>query len=68
MALTLKAARVNSNLTRPTVIERLNAEYGIKITVNTLANYENSKSQPDINTGKALAAIYGLSVDNIIFL
>lgn len=69
MALTLKAARVNVELTRPEVIKRLKAEYGIKISINTLANYENVKksSQPDITTGKALAAIYGKSVDDIKF-
>lgn len=68
MALTLKAARVNTGLTRPDVIKRLKDDFGIEISVNTLANYENSKSQPDINTGKALADIYGMSVNDIIFL
>lgn len=68
MAITLKAARVNANMTRPEVIKRLFDEYGIKIKVNTLGNYEKGQSQPNINTGKALANIYGLSVDDIIFL
>lgn len=68
MAITLKAARVNAELTRPAVIERLKDEHGVEISVNTLANYENKQSQPDITTGKALASIYGLSVDDIIFL
>ena len=68
MAFTLKAARVNVELTRPAVIKRLKDEYGIKISVNTLANYENKQTQPDINTGKALASIYGMSVNDIIFL
>lgn len=68
MSITLKAARINAELTRPDVVERLKSEYGIEISVNTLANYENKVSQPDINTGKALAAIYGKSVDDIIFL
>jgi transcriptional regulator with XRE-family HTH domain len=69
MAISLKAARVNAGLSRPVVIKRLNDEHGIKISVNTLANYENkAKAQPDINTGKALASIYGMSVDDIIFL
>lgn len=67
MSLSLKAARVNVGLTRPEVIQSLKIRYGIEISVNTLANYENGKSQPDINTGKALASIYGLSVDNIKF-
>ena len=70
MAVSLKAARTNAELTRPVVIKRLYDEYGIKLSVNSLANYENKrkKSQPDIITAKALASIYGMSVDDIIFL
>ena len=67
MSLSLKAARVNAKMQRPMVVQQLKSEYGIKISVNTLANYENHKSTPDINTGKALASIYGMSVDDIIF-
>lgn len=69
MAITLKAARINAELTRPEVKRRLKDEYDIDISVNTLANYERKKgTQPDITTGKALAAIFGKSVDDIIFL
>ena len=68
MALLLKAARVNAELSRPVVVKKLEDDHGISISVNTLANYENKKSQPDINTGKALASIYGMSVNDIIFL
>lgn len=67
MSLSLKAARINSGLIRADVIKKLKDEYSIEISVNTLGNYENSKSQPDINTGKALASIYGMSVDDIKF-
>lgn len=67
MAISLKAARVNAEMTRPAVIERLKTEYGIEISVNTLANYESKQSQPDVSTAKALASIYGMSVDNIAF-
>ena len=67
MSLSLKAARVNSGLTRGEVVQRLEEMYGIEISVNTLGNYENNKSTPDINTGKALASIYGMSVDDIKF-
>lgn len=67
MAISLKAARVNAVLTRPEVIRRLKEEYGIKISINTLSNYENKKVQPNIETGKALASIYGRSVDDINF-
>lgn len=68
MALSLKAARVNAQLSRPEVVERLKAEYGVEITVNTLASYENKATQPNIITAKALASIYEMSIDDIIFL
>ena len=67
MAITLKAARINKGYTRPDVIKLL-SEKGIKISINTLASYAKATTQPDITTGKALAAIYGMSVDDIIFL
>lgn len=68
MAITVKAARINADMTRPAVIKQLKSDYDIEISVNTLANYEKKLTQPDINTGKALASIYGVSVDDIIFL
>ncbi len=68
MSLSLKAARINAGLTRPEVVARLKSEFDISITVNTLGNYEKAGgTQPDINTGKALASIYGMSVDDIKF-
>ena len=67
MALTLKAARVNKGYTRPDVIGLL-AEKGIKLSVNTLASYENKITQPDISVAKMLASIYEMSIDDIIFL
>ena len=68
MAISLKAARINAELSRPAVLKKLEAEKGVKISVNTLASYENKKTQPDIITASALASIYGMSVDDIIFL
>ena len=69
MGLSLKAARINVDLTRAEVKKRLKAEFDIDISINTLANYEKKGgTQPDIITGKALASIYGKSVDDIIFL
>jgi transcriptional regulator with XRE-family HTH domain len=54
-------------LTRPEVKRRLKDEYNIEISVNTLSSYENKATQPNIETGKALASIYGMSVDDIKF-
>ena len=62
MKITLKAARVNVGLTQEDVAKQL------KKSKQTIVNYENGKSIPDIATGKALAALYGMSVDDIIFL
>ena len=62
MKITLKAARVNAGLTQEQVAKSL------KKSKNTIVNYESGKSTPDIETGKALAALYGCSVDDLIFL
>lgn len=62
MAITLKAARVNAGLTQK------EAAKALKISKNTLANYEAYKSKPNIEMAQNIAALYGLSVDGIIFL
>ena len=62
MKITLKAARVNAGLTQEEVAKK------VKKSKNTIVSYENGKSSPDMVTGKALAALYGCSVDDLIFL
>lgn len=62
MKITLKAARVNRGLTQEDVAKEL------KKSKTTIVNWENGKSTPDIETGKALAALFGCSVDDLIFL
>ena len=62
MKLTLRAARVNAGLTQDEVATT------IKKSKNTIVSYEKGRSVPDIETGKALARLYGMSVDDIIFL
>ena len=62
MKFTLKAARVNAGLTQDEVAR------SIKKSKNTVVSYEKGRSVPDIETGKALAKLYGMSVDDIIFL
>ena len=61
MAIHLKAARVNAGFTQSEVCEKLN------IGKNTLISYEKYKSIPDIEMAKRLAALYGMTVDNIIW-
>lgn len=62
MKLTLKAARVNVNMTQEEVAEKVGKKR------NTIQNYERGKCMPDIETGKKLASLYGVSVDDLIFL
>ena len=62
MKITLRAARVNAGLTQDEVAKE------VKKSKNTIVSYEKGRSMPDIETGKALAKLYGMSVNDIIFL
>ena len=62
MLFTLKAARVNKGLT-PEV-----AAKDLGITKGTLVNYEKYRTIPDISMAKRMAALYGMSVESLIFL
>lgn len=61
MKITLKAARVNVNLTLE------DAAKALGITKNTLISYEKYRTIPDMEMGTAMASLYGTSVDNLIF-
>lgn len=61
MAITMKAARANVNLSQIEMARRLN------ISKNTYQNYESYKTIPDIEIAKRFAAICNLTVDDIIF-
>ena len=61
MAIHLKAARVNAGLTQQ------EAAKSLKISKNTLSNYEKYKTKPDIEMSKKIAALYNTTVDDIIF-
>ena len=62
MKITWKAARVNAGLTQSDVVEKMGINKG------TLINYEKYRTIPDINVAVALAKLYGLSTDDLIFL
>ncbi len=66
MAIRLRAARVNAELTQVEVISSLR-NLGISISKNTLTSYEKYRTKPDVETAKALASLYGMTVDDIIF-
>lgn len=61
MAIQLKAARVNANLTQEDVAKKMG------ISKNTVVNYEKYRSKPSIDQAKELAKMYGLCVDDIIW-
>ena len=62
MAITLKAARVNKNLTQAEAAKLLG------ISKDSLWNYENGRSFPDVRVVKKMEEVYELSYDNLIFL
>lgn len=59
MKISLKAARVNANLTQIDVAKRL------KKSVQTIINWENGKTPVDERTFIALCAIYNISSEYI---
>lgn len=61
MPVSLKAARINKGLTQKEAAERLG------ISAETLANYENGLSYPNVLVIKRIEAVYGLSYSDITF-
>jgi DNA-binding XRE family transcriptional regulator len=61
MAISIKAARVNAGLTQTEVGEAVGK------TKNTISSYEAYETTPDITTAQAMAALFGMSVDDIIW-
>lgn len=62
MQLTLKAARKNKNLNQEEAAKL------IGISVETLHNYENQKTFPDVPIIKKIEDVYGVKYEDIIFL
>lgn len=62
LRITLKAARINADLSQKEAAERL------RISNKTLCNWENGVSYPDAEQIDALCKLYGVHYDNIIFL
>ena len=57
--MSLAAARIDAQLTQ------LEASKRLKISKNTLVSYEKYRTIPDIETAKAIAELYGRSVNEI---
>jgi len=62
MTMTLKAARVNRNLTQVEAAEKLG------VSKDTLWNYENGRSYPNVQIIKKMEELYKLSYNDINFL
>lgn len=61
MKMTLKAIRINLNMTQQEAAKR------IGISVDTLKNYEAGKTYPDVPIIVKIEEVYGVSYDNINF-
>ena len=62
LKISLAAARVNRGFTQREVAEKLG------ISTKTLVNWENGITFPTIERVYELCELYGVSVDNLIFL
>ena len=61
MAITMKAARINAGMSQREASKML------KISKNTLSNYENYKTTPDVEKSQKIATLYGLTINDIVF-
>ena len=61
MAITLKAARINK------MIQQKDAACALGISVDTLSNWENGKTFPNVPQIKKIEELYGVSYNDIIF-
>ncbi len=59
MKISLKAARVNANLTQKEVAERMN------ISKNTLVNWEKGRTMIDDTPLMVLSEIYSVDIENL---
>ena len=62
MAITLKALRVNAGLDQKSAAGRLG------VTPETLSNWENARSFPNVKQINAIEKLYGVSYSEINFL
>lgn len=67
MQITLKAARVNSDLTQDEVVSILKEKYELGLTRQKLAEYEKDASEVPISLAQKLTDIYGVTTENIFF-
>ena len=61
MQISLKAARVNANLTQA------EAAKALKTNIQSLVNYESGKVMPNVEMVKRMMDVYGIPFDEINF-
>jgi DNA-binding XRE family transcriptional regulator len=61
MAISIKAARVNKGMTQLAVAKSVGK------SKNTIVSYESYATVPDIKTAQAMAKLFGMSLDDIIW-
>lgn len=59
LQISLAAARVNAGMTQDDVSKAM------KISKNTLVNWEKGSSEPTITQGRKLSELYNMPLDNI---
>lgn len=59
LQISLAAARVNAGLTQEDVAKKM------KISKNTLVNWEKGKAEPTVSQGRKLSVLYKIPLDNI---
>ena len=62
MQVSLKAARVNAEMTRPQAAKALG------VSISTVLNWEIGKTYPDALHIKQIESLYGVAYDNLVFL
>lgn len=67
MLITLKAARVNSDLKQSETIRILNDKYHIKLTRQRLSQFEDDATNVPITLAMALSKIYDIPYKYIFF-
>ena len=61
LQISLAAARVNAGLTQEEVAKQL------KVSKNTVVNWENGKTEPTISQGRKLSELYKMPLEHIFF-
>lgn len=59
LQISLAAARVNAGMTQDDVAKEM------KISKNTLVNWEKGKAEPTVSQGRQLSSLYKIPLDNI---